>query len=422
MKYAHSMTCITPLVGTGLAGYARENTSHGIYDDLYLQALLLDDEKGGILILISADLAGFEKEFADRLRRWISKKKPELSMASIIFSATHTHCGPATIRLIDSVGKMNPDYMSFLEKRIKETITKILSSELKKGVLFAGIGRCTLGMNRRFIVRDKDGQISDVLMSPNPNGSVDHSLPVLQVKGKDEEIIVLNYACHPTTRGGYNISGDYPAAAARVIRASSYKTRHAMFLQGAAADIRVPCMTEDGKSFRVGDSNDVLEYGNIIAKSVETTLKNKMKKITASFASSRSSFVLPYSDQKPTGIDTASDDYHKTVSYRAHNERHGMEMEVTAWQISKDCVVLAMSGEICHVSGKLAKKMSGTRFPFFIAYANGLPGYIPTDKILEEGGYEADQSMIPFGHPFLLKSGIDDMLELNIRKALDLLK
>ena len=63
-----------------------------------------------------------------------------------------------------------------------------------------------------------------------------------------------------------------------------------------------------------------------------------MKKITASFASSRSSFVLPYSDQKPTGIDTASDDYHKTVSYRAHNERHGMEMEVTAWQISKDCV------------------------------------------------------------------------------------
>jgi hypothetical protein len=31
---------------------------------------------------------------------------------------------------------------------------------------------------------------------------------------------------------------------------------------------------------------------------------------------------------------------------------------------------------------------------FIIAYANDVPGYIPSERVLKEGGYEGDTSMI----------------------------
>jgi hypothetical protein len=419
MKYAHTIKRITPRVGTALAGYVREPTSHGIYDDLYLQALLLDDEKNGRLILFSADLIGFDTEFANRMRRWIARQDAALSVASIVFSASHTHCGPATSRFAGPCGGYDDEYILFLEQCIKDCVGELLNSPMKKGSLYCGSGQCSLAMNRRLIVKDRKGRIKDVLLKPNPGGSVDHSLGVMQIRGKGEEIVVFNYACHPTTRDGYMISGDYPAAAARYLRASGGAKREAMFMLGAAGDLRVPCTSDHGSAFVGGDSDKVVEYGNMVAKAVERVIKTKLRRLRPSFASNRVRFIVPFGSQQPVGmVDRQA--YQKLVRYRHRNEpRDGVPLDWTVWRLARDSVLIAIPGEICHMTGKAAKKMSGVECPLFLGYANGLPCYIPTDRILEEGGYEANRSMTGYGQPYLFKSGIDDILCAKLALALE---
>ena len=411
MRYAHVSRRITPRVGTPLAGCLREPTSHGIYDDLYLQGLLLDDERKGKLLLFSADLVGFDTDFANRMRRWIARQDSALTPASIVLSATHTHCGPATARFAPSYGRYNERYVSLLERHIKDCVRDLMKAPMKPGSLHCGTGRCSLAMNRRLVIRDRDGRVKDVLMKPNPGGPVDHSLGVVQVRGKGEDVVLFNYACHPTTRAGYMISGDYPAAAVRTLRASRNGTRAAMFLLGAAGDLRVPCTSEDGSSFVDGDSDRVIEYGNLVAGAVERVIKMSLHRVTPSFASTRVGFKLPYGTQRPQAM--------TEERYRRREEpRDGVPLEWTVWKLAPDCMLMAVPGEFCHAIGKRAKKMSGVKVPLFVGYANGLPCYVPTDRILDEGGYEADGSMSAYGRPYLLKTGIDRILRETLARAL----
>ena len=421
MKYAHAMKRITPRVGTGLAGFNRKPMSNGVYDDLYLQGLLLDDEHGERLLLFCADLIGFDSAFVRRMRRWITRQDAQLTAASVVFSATHTHCGPATCTFVECVGKVSDDYLRFLERSIKETVRELLGAPLKQGSLNCGTGRCGLAVNRRLKERRRvNGKIVEQFaMRPNPDGSIDHTLTVLQVKGKSEDVVLVNYACHPTTRGGYMISGDYPAAATRYLRASSYRPRHAMFLQGGAGDTKVPSTNADGTSFAVGDANQVIEYGDKIARAAERILKGNMRRITPRFAAARATFTLPYGTRRPEVADAFSRQYGRLSRWRARNEGDkGVAMDWTVWRLADDCVLAALPGEVCHMIGKRAKKISGAKFPLFLGYSNGNPCYIPTDQILEEGGYEGDTSMAVYGHPFLFAEGIDEMLDSKLRRAM----
>jgi hypothetical protein len=418
--YSHNIKCITPSVGTGLSGYKRNHTSYGIYDDLYLQSLLLSDQKDKKLLLFSADLIGFDSDFVNRIRHWIRNQDHDLNPASIIFNATHTHCGPATCKIIESAGKIDKKYMKFLEQNIKEAVIELLNSKMKSGNLYCGYGKCSLSINRRMSVKEKTGSrvVEKIIMRPNYEGSVDHSLGVIQIRGKNEDIILFNYACHPTTRGGYIISGDFPTAATRYLRASNYKKREAMFLQGAAGDNKVPCINEDGSRFIGGDSNNVIEYGNKLAKAVEKMLGH-LNQIKPSFASYRNEFILPYSKILPVIPDSKKKDYEKLVRERLAIENNdGVIMDWTVWKLSKDCILIALPGEVCHMIGKTAKKMSAVKFPFFLGYSNGTPAYIPTDKILREGGYEGNNSMTTYGRPYLFKDGIDEILKSSLVFAL----
>lgn len=427
MRYGFYRQCITPPEGTGLAGYGREPTSKGIYDDLYMQILLLEDDQHRRLLLMAFDLIGVDSWFAERMRRWINKQHRGLTPERVIFSCTHTHCGPATAAIIPSVGTMSPAYMSFFEKSLRQGIMSVLKTPLKTGTLYAGMGHCRLGVNRRLRVEyNNDGKIEvGYEMRPNLKGTTDPQLGVLQIRGKDEEIVLINYSCHPTTRGGYKVSGDYPAAAARTLRADHFGRREVMFLQGGGADIKVPSMTEDKSRFAPGDSDKVVEYGEILADAVRKVLKKGMRRLAFCSHATRIPFSLPYDTSRMT-IQNPRDDtpeFNRFMRWRRKMDKcpEGVPMEWTVWQLSKECRLMALPGEICHGIGVSAKRQSKVKFPFFLGYSNGCPCYIPTDKILKEGGYEGLHSMVPFGHAHPFKPGIDIAISAHLKKALALL-
>ena len=45
-----------------------------------------------------------------------------------------------------------------------------------------------------------------------------------------------------------------------------------------------------------------------------------------------------------------------------------------------------------------------------LAYSNDVMGYIPTEKILEEGGYEGYSSQMVYGLPNAWKPGLEEQI------------
>ncbi|PKO21334.1 MAG: hypothetical protein CVU38_15275 [Chloroflexi bacterium HGW-Chloroflexi-1] len=113
MKCGVSQVCITPAVGVELAGYAaRQQPSIGIHDDLYVRGLYLEQEDERLLWL-HADLIGFEREQVQRLRRALAAELG-LPERQLLFSAAHSHSGPATVRL-RAAGTMDAGYLAALD-------------------------------------------------------------------------------------------------------------------------------------------------------------------------------------------------------------------------------------------------------------------------------------------------------------------
>src|SRR5690348_2404323 len=91
-------TVITPPLGIDLTGYGnRPSAAVGQHDDLYARALVL--EAGGRqLALVSLDLLGFEISDADHLRLLI-EDETGIPSEAVMLNCSHTHAGPATMRL-----------------------------------------------------------------------------------------------------------------------------------------------------------------------------------------------------------------------------------------------------------------------------------------------------------------------------------
>ena len=71
--------------------------------------------------------------------------------------------------------------------------------------------------------------------------------------------------------------------------------------------------------------------------------------------------------------------------------RRDFDYAVQSWQLG-DLTIVALEGEVCSDWGALARSLPVTKHSMTVGYANEVSCYIPTARIIQEGGYEGDQS------------------------------
>ena len=69
------------------------------------------------------------------------------------------------------------------------------------------------------------------------------------------------------------------------------------------------------------------------------------------------------------------------------------------WKFGDAATLIAMGGEVVVDYSHAIKKALGGATTWTVAYANDVPGYIPSVRILDEGGYEAEFSQTYYGMP-----------------------
>jgi len=398
-KAGTARVVITPEEGLWMAGYAsRTNPGAEKLHDLWAKALYLEDAEGNQGVLITADLVGVPKKISDNIRRQLNEQL-DLNPSQIIINTSHTHSGPVLqnalfdIYPLDSAQMLRiKEYSQTLEKTIVELVEKAKRA-LQPAELYSKNGVARFQVNRR---NNKEAEVD---LQSELNGPNDFAVPVIKIIDLQGKLIsiVFGYACHPTVLDINKWSGDYPGFA-QIELEKSYPGVTALFFQGAGAD-QNPMPRRSIALAR--------QFGKTLAASVERVLDEEMQLLEPKMTTGYSEVDLrikPYSKSKLKK-------YVKNLS--AYELRWAMRMmskvnlgdelmtsypyPMQLWQLGHQAI-WCLAGETVVGYALGLKKMFGNDI-FVMGYCNDVMSYIPTKKILKEGGYEGLIAQRVYGLP-----------------------
>lgn len=416
---------ITPAPGEAmLAGFGQPRQVAGTIAPLRAQALAFEDGTGRRALLFTADVLGFGRGSVDVLRRKIEKAHG-IPASAVCLSASHTHWGPAINYGANfAIGGLNVWYVGRLEETILDLAGKALGNLAPARVEY-GACEARIGMSRR-LPNDR----GEMGWGPNPNGSYDPHTPILRITRapSPKQLLLVGHACHPTSTGTIDKwSPDYPGAMRRKLE-SALEDSRALFVMGCGGDAKVVFQNEaTGKiefsadprqSEAAGDklATEVLAYlSNHELSSLEAELETELVAGNLSLQEPRTREQIEAMAFNANPRNSSTWWARQSLAYPDH--RRTLLYEVQSWRLG-DLTAVALEGEVCADWGPLVRSLAKTQHAMAIAYANEVPGYIPTARIIREGGYEGDTSHMAYFLPAPFQPQMEIELTSLVEQAL----
>jgi len=391
---------ITPEQSMWMAGYAaRTKPSEGKVHDLLAKALALEDVEGTRLVVVTADLIGFPREFRDRMEKEVADRY-RLRPEGLLLNVSHTHCGPElrawrasqTWDLPPEQIQLSRKYAEDLQGKLIDLVGRALE-DLAPAELSYTHARAGFAMNRR--LPTERGWV----ISPNADGPVDHDVPVLQVTepGGQVRALLFGYACHNTTLSFYEFCGDYAGFAKQYVEEAHPGTT-AMFISGCGGDQNpTPRRTLEWAQ----------QHGRALANAVEAALVTRFRPLSGPLGLALDEATLEL--ESPPSRDQLLEQAKSTNTYeRQHAKELLDELErtdrirdrypylVQVVRFGDDLTLVGLAGEVVvDYSLRLKAELPG---PLWVAgYCNDVFGYVPSKRVLAEGGYEARGAVIYYG-------------------------
>ena len=423
MRLGTAQAIITPPIGTPLAGFgSRDHGSEGVLDDVEVRALWLQegDSAADAVCIITADLLGIETDMTAEMRSELSRETG-ISPDRILLAASHTHSAQQVLKNIVGTGDPIPSVVASTQQRILET-AKESRENLRAVTMHAGRGNLVgFSINRRVL---KDGVVH---MIPNPDGIRDDEVMVISYRDEisgEVAAVLFQFTCHPSTICTYDVTADYPGVARRHIEGALGNGAVAAFLPGCFGNVRTNATIVGGSMFRGGTVQDITAFGSALGTEVLRVLKEDSTQLEPSLGGSTSEISLElagYPSQEKLDAALKSDNKierawaAKTISEPPSTTR---PFSIQRIDLSKKAMLVAMSGEVVCEYGHFIKELHLETFAVPMGYSNGVLSYIPTAKIIAEGGYEGDQSSQVYGLPSVFKPEIEDKIKEAIRELM----
>jgi hypothetical protein len=407
-----------------MAGYGnRDHPAAEKVHDLHVKALALEDAGGGRLVLLTSDLVGIPHDLSHAVADEV-QRRTGLPRERLMLTCSHTHCGPVVGGSLTDMYDMPPEeakkigpYTDRLRGWMVDVIVAALD-DLKPARLAAGKGKARFAVNRR------QPTPKGVINGYNPDGPVDHDVPVLRVEAPDGTLraVVFGYACHNTTMQFYKWCGDY-AGFAQIYLEQKHPGALALFWIGCGADAN-PLPRSKLELCE--------KYGRQLADAVEAVLAGPMTTVHGRFAARYATVALPLGELPPKE-QWRADLLSKQVAVRRRAARilavldksgkvqdHYPDYPVQVWRLGDEVLWVALGGEVVvDYDLRLKKELAGGPAVWITGYANDVMAYMPSRRVLREGGYEADSSMIYYGLPTKWSPAIEDLI---VGKVHDLVK
>jgi len=431
-KAGVASTVITPQQPMWMAGYAaRDRPSEGKVGDLRAKALAVEDAGGTRLVIVTMDLLGLSRSSRD----WLEKESGRLynlPPEGLLLNASHTHCGPALHEerfsiYGDSICSLTPEQVQQSKQYLEELHQKLLRlvggaiEAMAPARLSYSHARAGFAMNRR---SKTEGGYQ---IQPNPDGPVDHDVPVLRVDNPDGTLraVVFGYACHCTTLSFYEFCGDHAGFAQEYIE-EAHPGVTALFVAGCGAD-QNPYPRGGPRTLEY-----CKEHGRALANGVETALIPRARPVAGPIRAAIDTVTLEFAE--PPGRAQLETQIKSENKYeRAHAQVLLDELGqagriqttypylVQVVDFGDDLTMIALSGEVVVDYSLRLKAELADRTVWVAGYCNDVFGYLPSLRVLQEGGYESGGAMLytPLPGPFapsVEKLVVDKVHEL-VRKV-----
>ena len=436
-KAAAAKTVITPTEPMYLAGFAnREVPAEGTAMDLHAKSLAIEDGQGTRFVMVTLDLVEVTYQLREAVAAAV-KEKFGLPEKALLINCSHTHCGPELrYTELEFMSFTDPQrkerclrYNAFLTDKIVGIIGEALR-HLEPAAVSYGHAHCGFAMNRRLKSDKPTGD--PYLNSPNPEGVVDHDVPVLTVNTAEGKLsaIVFGYACHNTSMSIKQWHGDYAGHAQQMIE-EAHPGTVALFMMGCGGDQNAYPRFSPIFSLRHGQS---------LATAVEAAIDAKPKPIKGPLHIDWQTTRLDYQSiptaaeiEKRLSTGEGSDkgyevyqrkwDEKKLHTIRSGGLRDHYDYTIQTVRFGSDLTFVALSGETCvDYSLRLKREFSGPAALWVAGYSNDILAYIPSKRVLNEGGYEAFRSLMYWSNPLHPDKFADSIEERIIGKVREMLK
>ena len=247
-------------------------------------------------------------------------------------------------------------------------------------------------------------------------GPVDHDLPMLVVRDIEDarlRAVYVSYACHCVTLSFNQISGDWAGYAAEMIERTS---------PGATALVSIGCGSDSNPSSGVtGDKVEVAErQGAEIATVVARLLKTKLRPVTGTPRATLNRIALPLNDPPTkTKLEALAEKggpagYNATTQLAklARGERllAAIDYPIQTFSFGDSLTLIFLAGEVCaDYSLRLKRDLDRERI-WLNAYSNDFCSYIPSERLVREGGYGGGAEIPYFALPATLKPGLEQRI------------
>jgi len=404
---------ITPNYSIRLSGYGnRREESEGVAQRLWAKALVIGSDAEGPALLLTVDNCGIPETMrAEVLKRLSVKAGIKSERFAISFS--HTHCGPCLAGALVNIFSTDvpPAHQANIDRYSRELTDSLeqvslaaLADRRTARVSWA-VGTARFARNRRAAW----------------GGPVDHSLPSMFVHSLSGDLraVFANYACHATTLSFNQVHGDWPGAAMEAVERDH---------PGAVALIGIGCGADQNPHPR-GTVEMAARHGEEIATEITRLLGGARMRIRGAVSCREKQINLPL-DAPPTRgeLEKLAASASQPVAYAARKnlarldrgEKLASELpyRVQMWSFGRDLAMLFLPGEVT-VDYQLGMKVEFDASRLWVnGYCNDALCYIPSRRVLAEGGYEGATAMVYYDRPAKFAPGIEERILAAVRELM----
>jgi neutral ceramidase len=233
-------------------------------------------------------------------------------------------------------------------------------------------------------------------------------VPVLAVRsGQNLRAILFGYSCHTTALGGLSINGDY-AGFAQLALEKRHPGAFALFIQNCGGDAnplpRIRGKARDGEATSLAAS-----YGGILAEAVSQVLASPMTPVTGPLRTAMETTHLALRPGVPldelleraprlSGMPRREFEHFIRQYQTGGGPPDHVSYPVQVWSLGPELTLIALTGETVVDYSLKFKALYGWNNTWISGYNNDLTSYIPSLRVLKEGGYEGTSGMYEYGH------------------------
>ncbi len=407
---------ITPREPLRLSGYSnRKEPYQRIEQKLWVRALVLQPAEGKPHALVTVDTIGVPGKLTARVATE-AEKRFGIPRRGLVVSCSHSHTAPHLAGGIPNMFQkpLTPEEQAAMQRYTDQVAQAILAAiQLARKRLQPvrwswAETTATFAVNRRLI---KNGRW--VCFGVNRQGPVDHSLPVIALRGPKDKLLALvfNYACHCTTLGPQHnfVCGDWAGYASEFL-----EQRH----PGIVALCTIGCGADANPVPRTGLAY-AKQHGTEIADQIDALLKDRSawRPLPGKLASAYAEAQLPFEKHDEAYYRQRLKNSNPVVKQHAANMLQLLAQgrlpesypcPVHVWRAGPLTMVFLGGEVVVDYALRLKKELAS---PVWVsAYCDDVFAYVASRRVIGEGGYEVDFSMVYYNQPGRWRKDVEEVL------------